>query len=87
MYQTQYTLCLCMCIYTMSIHSVYLVSDLETATIMAIPQIGLFIAASSKSLSVTVTKNSEGLITSCNGNPLIDGRLTVRLMRRVDWTC
>jgi hypothetical protein len=22
-----------------------------------------------------------------NGNPLVDGRLTVRLMRRVDWTC
>jgi hypothetical protein len=25
--------------------------------------------------------------TSWNGNPLVDGRLTVRLMRRVDWTC
>jgi hypothetical protein len=24
---------------------------------------------------------------SCNGNPLVDGRLTVRRMRRVDWTC
>jgi hypothetical protein len=24
---------------------------------------------------------------SCNVDPLIDGRLTVRLMRRVDWTC
>jgi hypothetical protein len=26
-------------------------------------------------------------LSSCNGNPLVDGRLTVRLMRRVDWTC
>jgi hypothetical protein len=26
-------------------------------------------------------------IASCDGNPLVDGRLTVRLMRRVDWTC
>jgi hypothetical protein len=25
--------------------------------------------------------------TSCNSNPLVDGRLTVRLMRQVDWTC
>jgi hypothetical protein len=25
--------------------------------------------------------------SSCNGNPLVDGRLTVRFMRRVDWTC
>jgi hypothetical protein len=26
-------------------------------------------------------------IASCDDNPLVDGRLTVRLMRRVDWTC
>jgi hypothetical protein len=25
--------------------------------------------------------------STCNGNPLVDGRLTVRLMRHVDWTC
>jgi hypothetical protein len=28
-----------------------------------------------------------GVYQSSNGDPLGDGRLTVRLMRRVDWTC
>ena len=28
----------------------------------------------------------EGSHSSKDGNPLIDGRLTVRCMRRVDWT-
>ena len=30
--------------------------------------------------------SSKGPHSSNNGNPLIDGRLTVRCMRRVDWT-
>ena len=31
-------------------------------------------------------KSGKGALTRKDGNPLIDGRLTVRCMRRVDWT-
>ena len=31
-------------------------------------------------------QSGKGLHSSYDGNPLIDGRLTVRCMRRVDWT-
>jgi hypothetical protein len=36
-------------------------------------------------MSILVQKDLNSL--SRNSNPLVDGRCTVRLMRRVDWTC
>jgi hypothetical protein len=52
--------------------------------------------AAAKAAALRINLNVEGCgivaaqvhaPSSCNGHPLVDGRLTVRLMRRVDWTC
>ncbi len=36
--------------------------------------------------TVTVKDQGEGSHSSNDGNPLVDGHLTVRRIRRVDWT-